>query len=165
MSTTSSYTPGKMTRQLKDLITGLTQNPPPNVTSLLVDGKTYTLQELLTALSAYAALYNAVDRAHATFRAAFETRSEIEPDASHLVQGVRAVLKGMFGKKSVALESYGIRPEKEPASLTAEQEVVKVAKAKATRKARHTMGPRQRAKIKGQTPSTPTTPGPFPSEG
>jgi hypothetical protein len=141
-----------MSEQLKGLITGLTDSPPQEVTSLLVNGKKYKVAELLAALTAYADKYEATDEAFTAFRTALEERVAIEPEAVHLVQGVRTVLKGMYGKKSVALETYGITPDKEPVPLTPEQEVVKVAKAKATRIARHTLGKKQKEKIKGQWP-------------
>lgn len=156
--TTTSSTPGKTAKQLHHMITGLTATPPQGVTSLLVHGKGYTLQELLVALSGYAATFDAEEKASAAARAALEARNEIEQDAEHLVQGVRTVLKGMLGKQSVALERYGVRPDKDPTPLTVEQEVLRVAKGKATRKARNTMGPKQKAKIKGQLPPAPPAP-------
>ena len=165
MSSRLSYTPGPMAEQLKGLITGLTDSPPQEVTSLLVNGKKYKMPELLAALTAFADKYEATDEAFATFRTALAARAEIEEDAVHLVQGVRTVLKGMYGKKSVVLETYGITPDKEPVPLTPQQEVVKVAKAKATRIARHTMGKKQKAKIKGELPPTPPTPAPASSKG
>jgi hypothetical protein len=63
----------------------------------------------------------------------------------------------MLGKKNVALANYGIAPDKEATPLTPEQVVARAAKAKATREARHTMGPKQKAKIKGQPAQTPTS--------
>ena len=56
----------------------------------------------------------------------------------------------------MALETVGVTPNKTPAPLTPEQEVAKVAKAKATRAARHTMGKNQKAAIKGQVPPPKT---------
>jgi len=58
----------------------------------------------------------------------------------------------------VALETVGVTPDKTPAPLTPDQEVAKVAKAKATRAARHTMGKNQKKAIKGQVPAAPTPP-------
>jgi hypothetical protein len=99
-----TYTPGEISKQLKGLVTGFTATPPQAVTSLLVNGKPYTLPELLAALTGYATKYKATDEAHDAFRAAREKRAEIERDAEHLVQGLRTVLKGMYGKRSGALQ-------------------------------------------------------------
>jgi hypothetical protein len=53
------------------------------------------------------------------------------------------------------LPIYGLTPDREHRPLTVEEEALKVAKAKATRAARHTMGKRQKEAIKGQVPPKP----------
>jgi hypothetical protein len=74
-----------------------------------------------------------------------------------------------FGNAPSTLEDFGIAPCKVRAPLTAEQKALAVAKRKATRAIRHTLGPKQKKNVKGTLPantpntgapqtSTPTTP-------
>jgi hypothetical protein len=50
-----------------------------------------------------------------------------------------------------------MKPRKAPAARTPEEKIAAAAKAKATRAARHTMGSKQKAKVKG-TVTTIVTP-------
>jgi hypothetical protein len=52
------------------------------------------------------------------------------------------------------LADFGLAPRKARRELTAVEKLERVARAKATRDARHTVGPRQKAKIHGQTDVT-----------
>jgi hypothetical protein len=55
---------------------------------------------------------------------------------------------GSVGRGS---REFGLKPRKVPAPPTPEQVAERVAKNKATRAARHTLGPLQKAKITGAT--------------
>jgi hypothetical protein len=63
----------------------------------------------------------------------------------------------MFGTSPDVLGDFGMAPRKRPAPMTGEQLVVKSAKAKATRKARGTVGPKKRLRIKGNVPEQQET--------
>ena len=70
----------------------------------------------------------------------------------------------MFGGSIDTLATFGLEPRKTPATVPPVEKVVAVQKALATRKARNTMGPKQKAKIKGTVPATaPATPPAAPS--
>jgi hypothetical protein len=85
----------------------------------------------------------------------------------------------MFAGSIDSLAVFGLKPRKVRAAPKPEDQVAAALKAKATRKARMTMGPKQKAKIKGVVPETspetpppatapvaPTaTPGPVPAAG
>ena len=151
-----STNPGKTHKQLSDLVTGLTDTPPAGVTSMAVNGKSYALADLIALLAGYAGIYLAAEKAEEAHRLALESRAAIEEDAEKLLQGTRGVVKTMVGKTSSTNTQYGITPNKKPAPLSPEKAVVKVAKAKATRAARHTMGKNQKKAITGQVPPDPT---------
>jgi hypothetical protein len=51
-----------------------------------------------------------------------------------------------------------MKADKDPAPLTVEEEQAKVAKMRATRAARHTMGPPRRFGVAGQARTSPARP-------
>jgi hypothetical protein len=66
------------------------------------------------------------------------------------------------------LADFALKARKPRTPLTPEQKAAAVAKAEATRAARHTMGPKQKAAIKGTVPATapatqPAAPAPAPA--
>jgi hypothetical protein len=136
-------------------------NLPATLTSVSVLGMTYTMGALTTKLQTYTATFDAADKAKASAAAAEQAVQEIAAEAVEFVSETKAAMKAALGRKSVALETVGVTPDKTPAPLTPSQEVTKVARAKATRAARHTMGKNQKKAITGQTLPAPTpTPAP-----
>jgi hypothetical protein len=134
---------------MADLIDGLTSTPPPGVTTVVVNGTTFTMPELLAQLGIYHAAFTKAEQAEDARALAVKEREDIAVAAAKLLAGARTLLKGMLGKQNPALTAFGIAPDKTPTPLTVEQEVAKVAKGKATRVARHTMGKKQKAKLHG----------------
>lgn len=57
-------------------------------------------------------------------------------------------LHSMYGNQPAMLGDFGVSPRK-TTKLTPEQEVQAIAKRKATRAARHTMGAKQKLAVKG----------------
>ena len=75
-------------------------------------------------------------------------------------QSLRTVVQGMFAKSPDTLAVFGLKPRKASTETPATR-VAATAKAKATRAARHTLGPKQKALITGtSTPATPPKPTP-----
>lgn len=142
---------------LKKIVPGLA-NLPSTLTSLSVLGQTFTIADLTTKLKSYEATFDAEDAAKQEADAAEQKSQEAAVEAVPFVAATKASIKAALGRKSVALAPVGIDPDKTPPPLTPAQEQARTAKALATRAARHTMGPKQKAKIKGQPP--PATPAP-----
>lgn len=143
-------TPGTVLKQLQALEAGLTDNPLPGMTQIAAGGMVSTVAELIVEVQGYAALYKAAEDAAAAYDKALQAREVAAPAALDRLQQIRAALKGAIGKRNPDLLAFGITPDQEPAPLTVEQKLARAAKAKATRAARHTMGPKQKAAIKGQ---------------
>lgn len=152
---TQSTTPGLMLQQVTDLLSGLTSNPPGGMTSLVIEGKRINLADLGVELQKYKDTYEAVEDAHLEYKLALAARETIEATVQRRCDAVRGALRGSLGKTNQALALYGVTPAKTPRPLTAEEDLVRVAKAKATRAARHTMGRKQRLAIKGTLPAKP----------
>ena len=152
----SNDTPGTMRNHFDDLITGLESKPPGGQTSLVVQGTSITVVNLVIELKGYAAAYRAVEDTNTEYQRALAARDAIEAQAKGRHDAVRAAIKGALGKSNPDLPIYGLTPDREARPLTVEEEALKVAKAKATRAARHTMGKRQKEAVKGQVPPKPT---------
>ena len=149
-----SPAPGPLHDFMKAMIDGIPKLPA-GVTSLTVLNTTYTMPQLVAKVMTYEAFYAAVVTATLAQQTAVENRAAIEPDAAAFLAATRTSFKAALGKTAAALELVGITPDKVPAPLTAEQITKKVAQAKATRAARHTMGKKAKSKLKGVPPATP----------
>ncbi len=82
------------------------------------------------------------------------TRLKREDDAltartDVLLALVRQTLLAMYFGHDAVLADLGLSPRKPPRQLTAEEKKAKADKIRATRKARGTIGPREKAKIRG----------------
>jgi hypothetical protein len=148
---------GKLHELMKSMMTGIA-NLPPGVTSLTVQNKTYTLDEIKAQVTAFEAVFADAEQAELDYHLAIDARQEVEPDATKFMSDLKSAVKAGLGKRSPNLTVVGVTPDKTPTPLTAEQQVVKVDRAAATRAARRTVGPRAKAKIKGQLPPAGSPP-------
>jgi hypothetical protein len=157
MSTHS--TSNRMTQQTGDeqLIAGLTKHAG-TMPSVLIGGTPRTTAEIISALQSRIAARNASVTARATWLAAVKAALDEGAATKTLVAGVRQALQVAFAGSIEALADFGLSPPKRR-SLTPEEKAAATAKAKATRAARNTMGPRQKAKIKGTVPAAATSDG------
>ena len=142
--------PGNVLKCLQALEAGLANNPLPGMTQIAAGGTVSSVADLIIEIQSYANLYKAAEDAATTYEKAIQAREAAAPAALDRLQQIRAALKGAIGKRNPDLLAFGITPDQEPAPLTVEQKLARAAKAKATRAARHTMGPKQKAAIKGQ---------------
>lgn len=150
--------PATVKAELEGLIRGLTKSPPGGHTVLVVSGQNVVIAELVNELQGHATKYRAVEDAEKQYKQALADRDAVEPQAVARCQQIRAAVKGTLGATNPTLADYDIAPHKPRRALTTEEEAAKVAKAKATRAARHTMGKRQKEGIKGQVPPTGSPP-------
>jgi hypothetical protein len=90
-----------------------------------------------------------VTAAHAAWRAAALEGQKSEETSRTTVSAIRQTLLIMYASSPEVLADFGLSPRRAKRALTAVETVQKTVKAKATRKARHTLGPRQKAKVKG----------------
>jgi hypothetical protein len=148
----------KLDNQITALIAGFTTAPPAGLTAMGVMGKSYVISDLLTKLGTYQALLQAVLKGENAVAVAQNALAPVGAELTQFVQQTRKSIKGTLGDQSASLPAFGLKPAKVPAPLTVAQEQAKVAKMQATRAARHTMGAKQKALIKGQVPAPATAP-------
>jgi hypothetical protein len=129
---------------------------------ILLDGERYTPDELKAMLVERAELSEAVVAAKAAWQEAVRRERENAERTKRVHAALRKALHVMFGKADDRLNDFGMKPHKERRALSSEEKLVVVAKILATRAARHTMGRRQRDKIKGDAhPVVVVTTGPM----
>jgi hypothetical protein len=134
-------------------------------TSLTLESTSYTPAQIEDSLQALVDLRAAVDAARAAMTAKIVAERDREPALRRLMTAFVGHLRVAYGNSPDVLADFGIKPKKAAAPLTTEQQAEAVAKRKATRAARHTMGTAQKKKVKGTvttivagTPSTAAAP-------
>lgn len=150
----------QMYASLEAMAAGLAANPPAGVTSLAVGGKAMTVAEMAALCREQAAPQRDVIDLTQRRNVALDVRDKAVPEARVNHDRVRAALKGALGPSNPELRIYGIEPEREAQPLTTVAQAKRNAKALATRKARGTMGRRQKLAIQAPEPTTaePLTP-------
>ncbi len=129
------------------LIDGLIKNAA-TFGSAVIDGVRMTTADMIAKLQERIDGDRAVESTRAAWLQAIKVEEEERARTKQYVSGVRQALIVAFGRQIDTLAQFGLTP---PALhvRTPEEKLAVIAKGKATRLARHTMGPRQKAKIKG----------------
>jgi hypothetical protein len=129
-----------------------------NVSSLPLATSTYTMAALVQLIQSRIDAANTVVNARAHWVDASATYEALNTKVTQVVRDLRQYVISVYGKDSPVLADFGFTSSKRT-PLTSEQLVVRAQKAAATRKARGTMGKKQKAKIKGTVDTTaPATP-------
>jgi hypothetical protein len=159
---TSKVTKVTMAQRVRDLVAGTLKNSPNG--SLTFGGQTFTAQSLIQVLQDLENAISKVDTAKASWNDALKSLADEKAKADPIVGAYRSWLLATYGNAPAILAEYGMTPRKAPTPLTAEQMALAVAKRAATRAARHTAGPKQKAAIKGDVKvsvvTTPASPPP-----
>jgi hypothetical protein len=129
------------------VIVGIQKNLQ-NVSSLPIGGSILTMTAIETLVQSRIDAASAVDVARAKWLDATATYQAVNAQVTPVVGGLRRYVINAFGESSPVLADFGFTPPKKT-SLTPEQNVAKAKKAAATRKARGTMGKKEKLKIKG----------------
>jgi hypothetical protein len=129
-----------------------------SVPSLALGGSTYTPAALTQLIQSRIDAVNTVANAKAQWHDAVTTYAALNSRVTQVVRDLRQYVINASGPDSPVLADYGFTaPKRTP--LTPQQKVAKAALAAATRKARGTLGKKQKLAIKGAVPPTPATQG------
>jgi hypothetical protein len=128
-------------------------------------GQTLTLataavkvDDILTTLDGYAAQVAATLKAHAAWTQQVDAERAQKAQVTALLQTVEDFLRGFYGPRNTLLADFGLAVRK-PRKPTTPTLATAVQKSAATRVARHTMGPRQKAAIHGPAATPPAPSG------
>ena len=121
--------------------------------SLDVNGQSQTQADLDAYLVKELQLHGAPRTLRVQLEAAAKARDAAEEAERTFLAGLKAAVISKLGPDDPRLVQFGFKPRQKPKKLTAAQNVARAAKAESTRKARGTLGSRQRAAIHGQSPA------------
>ncbi len=121
-----------------------------SLTSLTFAGQTITPAILKATFQADVTETQALDAAEAQVKQARVTQKAARQKANATRLQLKTYIVANYGAQSVQmLEDFGFSAPKSPGTKTVATKATAIAKAEATRAARHTMGKKQKAAIKG----------------
>ena len=153
---TSKTAPNKDQQDTDDqnLVAGLEKHAA-TIPSLLIAGATVATTSIVTTLQTRMAARANTASALAAYHAAVAAEEATIEQSKAIVSGTKQSLKVMFAGQLTTLGDFGMKAPKARTPMTPEEKVAAAAKAKATRAARHTVGPKVKAKITGATAAAP----------
>jgi hypothetical protein len=117
--------------------------------SLTFGSATYTPVQVEQFLQTLVDLRTAVDDAKSATKAKIQAEATQAPALSSQMAALIAYVKASYANSPDVLAGFGLKPKKARTPLTIDQMAAAAAKRKATRAARHTMGSKQKQKVKG----------------
>jgi hypothetical protein len=129
-----------------------------SVPSLPLAGSTYTPADLVKLVQSRIDSAGVVAAAGANKHATVVAHTALGTTLTPVLRGLRQYVLNAFGETSPVLADFGFTPPKKR-TLTPEKKAAAALLAKATRKARHTVGKKQKLAIKGAvSPAAPANP-------
>ena len=116
---------------------------------LRLNGRELAVDAVIAQLDAALKQVARASAAQTAWKQELEAADAAVASAGLVVSAVRDLVRGVFGKKSTSVEDFGMKPRSYGRATLATR-VDAAAKSKATRAERHTMGPRQKAKLHGK---------------
>jgi hypothetical protein len=128
--------------------------------SWIIAGKKYTPAQVVEIFQARIDRANVVLATRATWRGAVKIERAGLVETKQFASAVRQAVLSMFGTAGSTLADFGLSARKPRRELTSDEKVQAVARAKATRRARHTLGKKQKLAITGEGHGNVTPPAP-----
>jgi hypothetical protein len=141
-----------LAKRALDLVAG-TQKHTPNG-SFTLGSEAYTAATLVQLLQGLAEAIANVDTTRAAWQDALASADDEQAKAVPVLRAYQSMLLATYGNAPATLADYGLVPHKGPTPPSASVKATAVLKREATRTARHTMGKKQKAAIKGSVPDT-----------
>jgi prophage tail gpP-like protein len=138
----------------QNLIVGL-QKHEQTLPSLVIGGTTYKAADIITVVQTLVNSAQAVSSSRATWQANLLADESARAKNKTFMSGLRQSLLVAFGSSVDVLADFGLKPHKVRAVVPPEEKAAAAAKARATRAARHTLGKKQKAQIKGTVAASP----------
>jgi nucleoid DNA-binding protein len=148
------------------LIDGLKKHSQ-TLPSLMIAGTSHPTAAIIAMVQARIDARNVSVSSRATWQTDVKADHDERAKTKALVSGLRQALLVAFAGSIDGLADFGLKPRKTRTARTPEEKAAAAAKAKATRALRHTMGSKQKAKVKATAPqaapATPPSPAAAPS--
>jgi hypothetical protein len=127
----------------------------------MVKGVKLTLAQAKAKLLAYVTAVQSTNGGRATVHDLVGAESDALDDMRDVTRAIQSFIISNYGDDATQLGALNLGA-KTPAAKTVAVKAEAIAKGKATREVRHTLGPRQKAALHGTAP-TPPAPAPTPS--
>jgi hypothetical protein len=114
-------------------------------------GRAYKRDDIVQILQSLLDAIEAVRIAEAQLKGARTVRANVAKRVQPIERALERFLRAVYGADSAKLLTFGVKPER-PRKVTIQTKADAVEKGRATRKARGTMGKKQRLKIKAKLP-------------
>jgi hypothetical protein len=144
------------------LIDGLNKHGQ-TIPSLMIAGTSHPTAAIIAVLHERIDSAKTVVSSRATWQTDVKADRDKRAQTKAFVSGLRQALQVAFAGSIDTLADFGLKPRKTRTPRTPEEKAAAAAKAKATRAARHTMGSKQKAKVKGAAPQAAPAPAPSPT--
>jgi hypothetical protein len=139
------------------IIAGVTKNLQNAQTPLTLGGQSFTPASLIAFFQSRIDAANQIAAAKAQWIDLTTKYATLDATADLVARGLKQYVMNANGAASPVLADFGFTvPKRTP--LTVEQQTQAIAKRKATRKARNTLGKKQKAGIKGNVTGVNVTP-------
>ncbi|MDP9003020.1 MAG: hypothetical protein M3O46_23250 [Myxococcota bacterium] len=113
----------------------------------LIGGKQYTPEDLVGIFQSHIDAIDDVGAAHAAVQVAVAKERQIARHAHALMLKLKGVVEHELGPTNDIYAAFGWTMPKKPGPKTVKAKLEGAEKARETRKARHTMGKRQRKRV------------------
>ncbi len=155
-------TPNRPTQQdrFRKIIVAI-QKYLSQLTQIILAGVTFTPASLVQFFQDQVKLLDDATAARAALRQAAQAIKENKTTKGPVLRAFNDFVLSMFVNQPTVLADFGVPPRK-TATKKVDTKQTAVEKALATRKARHTMGKRQKQKVKGVVPAPAPAPSPEP---
>jgi hypothetical protein len=134
------------------IILGIQKNLQ-HVSSLPLGGATFTPDALVKLVQSHLDSMNTIAASRATWHSQVVSGQALSAQLTPILRGLRQYVINANGVTSPVLADFGFTAPKKRV-LTPDQKAAAAVKAKATRKARNTMGKVQKKSVKGTAPAT-----------
>jgi len=115
---------------------------------MIVDGSSYTPPELKAVFVAHTTALDAVDALHEQWSDQLKVAADAGRKANDLYSHLRSAIIGRFGKGANAiLNDFGMKAPRPTGAKDVTTKAQAIERRAATRKARHTMGKRQKEEV------------------
>ena len=136
----------------QSMIAGV-QKHMSGLTSFSVGSQTMAVADIVKVFQDRVTTAQAAQAAHAQVTAAVKADRDKRAQTKSFATSFKRIVRGMFAESPDTLADFGLKPLK-AGERTVATKATAIAKTKATRAARHTMGSKQKEAIKGEVPPT-----------
>ncbi len=137
----------------QDVISGIDKELQ-SMTTMFLGGEVYTPDTLVALVQSRIYTANAIAAARAAWEDTLAAYDVLDRKVNVVLGDLRHLVMAAFGRETPKLASFGFPIPKLP-TMTTEQRAIAARKAYATRKARKTMGKKQKALVKGEAAAAP----------